>query len=175
MYSTKMVGTIRGQFMILRRLASILFVSVVSLALFQGAVAEDEAVVPDQEKSIAQELGVEGPTETHGIESSEILGSIRLGEDFEALRGRSLRARRVTVAAGGVVGVHQHTARPGVLYMLEGELTEVRNDANDPITRGKGDTSFEKGGVIHWWRNDSGKTAIALVVDIVPDDLTRPR
>ena len=92
--------------MILRRLASILFVSVVSLALFQGAVAEDEAVVPDQEKSIAQELGVEGPTETHGIESSEILGSIGLGEDFEALQGRSLRARRVTVAAGGVVGVH---------------------------------------------------------------------
>ena len=142
------------------------------LAFSDRGFAEDESVVPDQETSIAQELGVEGPTETRGIESSEVLGSISLGEDFEALQGRSLRVRRVTVAPGAVVGVHQHTKQPGVLYMLEGELVEVRNDADDPVTRKKGDTSFEKGGVIHWWRNDSGKTAVALVVDIVPDDLT---
>ena len=158
--------------MILRSLALFLFASAVSLALFQGAVAEEETVVPDHEKSIARDLGVDGPTETHGIESSEILGSIGLGEDFAALQGHFLRARRVTVAAGGVVGVHQHTARPGVLYMLEGELTEVRNGAEGPVKRKKGDTSFEKSGVIHWWRNDSGKTAVALVVDIVPEDLT---
>lgn len=152
--------------------ATTLFLSLLLLVLSECAVAEDESVVPDQEKSIAQKLGVEGPTETHGIDSSEILGSISLGEDFDALQGRSLRVRRVTVAPGGVVGVHQHTARPGVLYMLEGELVEVRNDAEHPVTRKQGDTSFEKGGVIHWWRNDSGKSAIALVVDIVPDDLT---
>lgn len=158
--------------MIVQRLAPILFLAFVVLAFSYRAFAEDESVVPDQEKSIAQKLGVKGPTETHGIESSEILGSIGLGEDFEALQGRSLRVRRVTVAPGAVVGVHQHTTRPGVLYMLEGELVEVRNDSDEPVTRRKGDTSFEKGGVIHWWRNDSGKTAIALVVDIVPDDLT---
>ncbi len=154
---------------------SLYFLVLVSAAFLTGAnmaVAEGEAVVPGQEKTIAQELGVNGPTETHGIEASEILGSISLGEDFPTLQGRSLRARRVTVSPGGVVGVHQHTTRPGVLYMLEGELTEVRNDADDALTRRKGDTSFEKGGVIHWWRNESGKTAIALVVDIVPDDLT---
>ena len=158
--------------MVLRSLALFLSASAVSLALCQGAVAEEETVVPDHEKSIARDLGVDGPTETHGIESSETLGSVGLGEDFAALQGRSLRARRVTVAAGGVVGVHQHTARPGVLYMLEGELTETRNDAEGPVKRKKGDTSFEKGGVIHWWRNDSGKPAVALVVDIVPEDLT---
>ena len=110
------------------------------------------------------------PTETHGIESSEVLGSIGLGEDFEALQGRSLRARKVTVSPGGVVGVHQHTKGPGVLYMLEGELTEFRNDQDGALARQKGDTSFEQRGVTHWWRNDSGKVAIALVVDIVPDD-----
>lgn len=158
--------------MTIQRFAPIFFLSFVVVVFSDRAVAEGEAVVPDQEKSIAQKLGVEGPTETHGIESSEILGSIGLGEDFEALNGRSLRVRRVTVAPGAVVGVHQHTTRPGVLYMLEGELIEVRNDADGPVTRRQGDTSFEKGGVIHWWRNDSGRTAIALVVDIVPDDLT---
>jgi quercetin dioxygenase-like cupin family protein len=154
------------------RLNGFSLLSFVLLAFSYRGLADDESVVPDQEKSIAQELGVEGPTETHGIESSEILGSIGLGEDFEALQGRSLRVRRVTVTPGAVVGVHQHTKRPGVLYVLEGELVEVRNDAHDPVTRKKGDTSFEKGGVIHWWRNDSEKTAVALVVDIVPDDLT---
>jgi len=56
--------------------------------------------------------------------------------------------------------------------MLEGELIEVRSDVEDPVVRKKGDASFEKGGVIHWWRNDSGKTAMALVVDIVADDMT---
>ena len=158
--------------MTIRLFAQVLVLSAVSLTLSHRAIAEGEEVVPDQEKTIAQELGVDGPTETHGIESSEVLGSISLGEDFEALQGRSLRARRVIVAPGAVIGVHQHTTRPGVLYMLEGELTEVRNDADGPVTRSKGDTSFEKGGVIHWWRNDSGETAVALVVDIVPDDLT---
>ena len=72
---------------------------------------------------------------------------------------------------GGVVGVHQHARRPGVLYMLEGELVEVRNDSKTPFQRGVGDVSFEKGGVIHWWRNDSGAEAIALVVDIVPESM----
>ena len=137
-----------------------------------NATLGDEEVVPADEKAIAQNLGASGPTETHGIESSVVLGSIGLGEDFEALDGRSLRARKVTVAAGGVVGVHQHTFRPGVLYMLEGELTEIRNDHDGALVRKKGDTSFEKGGVIHWWRNDSDKSAIALVVDIVPEDQT---
>jgi len=137
------------------------------------ALAEAQTVVPEREETIARELGVEGPRETHGIESSETLGSVSLGGDFSALEGRYLRARRVTVAPGAVVGVHQHTSRPGVLYMLEGELTEVRNDADGPVTRKKGDTSFEKEGVIHWWRNDSGSRAVAFVVDIVPEELTR--
>jgi quercetin dioxygenase-like cupin family protein len=135
-------------------------------------LAADGDIVPEAEKAIARKLGVSGPTETHGVESSEILGSIELGHDFKALEGRSLRARKVALAPGGVVGVHQHTNRPGVLYMLEGELAEFRNDRDGALTRRKGDTSFEKDGVIHWWRNDSSKIAIALVVDIVPNDQT---
>ncbi|WP_165954355.1 cupin domain-containing protein [Seongchinamella unica] len=134
------------------------------------ALADGE-VVPEHEKVITSQLGINGPTDTHGIAASEILGSVGLGDDFPSLQGRSLRARRVTISPGGVVGVHQHDARPGVLYMLEGELVEVRSDIEGAISRKKGDTSFEKGGVIHWWRNDSKKVATALVVDIVPDNL----
>lgn len=141
----------------------------VPLASPNYLLAEEPVVVPSAEKEIAQQLDVDGPKETHGIKRSELLGSVGLEDDFPALQGRSLRVRRVTVEPGGVVGVHQHTRRPGVLYMLEGQLVEVRNDSNSSIERSAGDVSFEKGGVIHWWRNDSGADAKALVVDIVPE------
>ncbi len=154
------------------RIIPVLFAINIVFLIHTATLADDGGVVPETEKAIAQSLGVSGPTETHGIQSTDILGSINLGDDFEALQGRSLRARKVTLSPDGVVGVHQHTTRPGVLYMLEGELTEFRNDRDGALTRQKGDTSFEKDGVIHWWRNDSGKIAIALVVDIVLDDQT---
>lgn len=150
---------------------SVLLLIIIAIASTAPAISrsDDVKVVPDEEQKIAQRLGVSGPTETHGIESSLGLGSVSLGEDFEALRGRMLRARRVTVLPGGTVGVHQHTSRPGVLYMLQGELTEFRNDHDGPLVRKQGDTSFEKDGVIHWWRNDSAENAVALVVDIVSE------
>jgi len=145
---------------------------VIAAVVFVPAVtrSDEVRVVPMEEKEIARGLGVSGPTETHGIESSVDLELVDLGADFEALRGRSLRARRVTVSPGGAVGVHQHTARPGVLYVLAGELTEFRNDHDGPLIRKQGDTSFEKDGVVHWWRNDGAENAVAFVVDIVPNE-----
>jgi quercetin dioxygenase-like cupin family protein len=141
-------------------------------ALFSAATAigEEVAVVPTHEREIAQATGAEGPKETRGIESSVVLGSISLGDDFAALDGRRLRAREVTVLPGGTVGVHEHKSRPGVLYVLEGELTEHRNDESGPLVRRQGATSFEKAGVIHWWVNEGAKNAKALVVDIVPEE-----
>jgi hypothetical protein len=56
--------------------------------------------------------------------------------------------------------------------MLEGELTDFRNGQDVALTRTKGDTSFEKGGVIYWWRNDNAENAVAIVVGIVPNEST---
>lgn len=128
----------------------------------------DPGPVPEREYGIAREQGAEGPTETRGIESVVALGSIGLGEDFAALEGRVLRARELTILPGGVVAVHQHDSRPGVAYILEGTMTEHRNDAEGPIERGPGKVAFEKTGVTHWWSNDTEHPARALVVDIVP-------
>ena len=150
-------------------LHAIVVIALVLLTSSKFVLAEQAQVVTSAEKDMARKLNADGPSETRGIKASELLGSIALGDDFPAISGQSLRVRRVTLEPGGVVGVHQHTRRPGVLYMLEGELVEVRNDANLPMKRRTGDVSFEKGGVIHWWRNDSGADAIALVVDIVPE------
>lgn len=157
--------------MLAKCLHAIVLFSLVLLAPSKFVLAEQPEVVTSAEKEIARNLNVDGPRETHGIKTSELLGSIELGDDFPAISGMYLRVRRVTLEPGGVVGVHQHSRRPGVLYMLEGELIEVRNDSNTSFQRGAGDVSFEKGGVIHWWRNDSGADAKALVVDIVPESM----
>lgn len=134
------------------------------------ALAEDTTVVPDAEKSTAQEKNIEGPTQTVGVERVEKLGALDLGKDFQALEGRSLRARRITVAPNAVIAVHEHNARPGVAYILEGELTETRVGGDGERIRRAGDTAFEESDVIHWWRNDSGKQAVVLVVDIAQDE-----
>jgi len=84
------------------------------------------------------------------------------------MQGRVLRAREIVIAPGGVIAVHEHNTRPGVAYILEGEIVEHRNDSDKPVLRRPGDAAFERTGVAHWWENRSDKPVRALVVDIVP-------
>jgi quercetin dioxygenase-like cupin family protein len=127
-----------------------------------------KSVVPSSELKIAQDLAAEGPTETIGIESSKLLGTMSLASEFVGTEGHMLRVREVTVLPGGQVAVHQHNSRPGAAYILEGEVVEHRNDTESPITRTKGSVALEKTGTIHWWKNESSQKAKVLVVDIVP-------
>ena len=150
-------------------------VQVVLMAMalvFPGYVnGESVSVAPahEQVRNKADQLG--GPTKTSGIESSELLASLALGEDFPSLDGRVMRARVVTIAPGGEIAVHRHEARPGIAYILEGELTETRSDEGGPIVRTPGMVSVEKSGIVHWWRNNGTSSARALVVDIVPEGM----
>jgi quercetin dioxygenase-like cupin family protein len=125
------------------------------------------AVVPDREREIARDIAAAGPTENRGVESVNQLGAILIDGEFPGVEGKELRAREIVIAPGGVIAVHQHDARPGLAYILEGEIIEHRNDADGPIMRRAGDISFEKSGIVHWWENVSGATVRALVVDIV--------
>ncbi len=131
-----------------------------------GAAADE--VVPEPEYEQAREDRRAGPDETHGIRHVRALGSVPLRRDFAALAGHELRAREIVIEPGGQVAVHEHDARPGVAYILEGTLTEYRGPDNRPIVRGVGAVSFEHTGVVHWWRNETAAPARALVVDIVP-------
>ena len=136
----------------------------------QSESPEEPTIVPQQERDKAQQLKAEGPKETSGIESLIGLGAIELGGEFEGLEGYTLRAREIVIAPGGQVAVHQHDGRPGVAYIIEGEMVEHRNDRNEPILRSAGAVSFEKTGVVHWWKNESSTNARALIVDIVPEE-----
>lgn len=126
---------------------------------------ESPRLVPQQEQDLVQTE--KGPKENQFIESVQMLGSVALDNEFISPKGRILRAREITILPNGVVAVHQHNSRPGIAYVLEGELIEYRNDATLPITRSVGAAAFEKTGVTHWWVNKSSSKAKILVIDIV--------
>jgi quercetin dioxygenase-like cupin family protein len=127
------------------------------------------AVVPQAEHARAQELKASGPTANRGIESVKVLGTVPLAGEIEGAGKRVLRARELVIAPGGVVGVHQHDQRPGVAYVLEGEMTEFRGERGEPIVHRAGSAAFEWSGVTHWWENRGSTRARALVVDLVPE------
>jgi len=128
-------------------------------------VAHD--VIPEYEKHAAQRLLADGPKETHGVESAIEIGSVPLDGELPGAEGKVLRARLLVLAPGAQIAVHEHQQRPGLAYVLEGELTEHRTDAGGPIRRGVGAVAFERTGVVHWWRNETNRPARALVVDVV--------
>lgn len=125
-------------------------------------------VVPTHEHQLAGAKKLSGPTKTQGVTSITGLGNVALAKDFPALKDRELRARELVIAPGGVVAVHEHDTRPGVAYIIEGEIVEHRNDKEQPIVHTAGSVAFEQSGVAHWWENKSDKPVKALVVDIIP-------
>ncbi len=114
----------------------------------------------------AETTAHEGPQKTVGITGVEILGMIDLQLEFDGFEEQVvMRARRLEISETGVVAAHEHQSRPGVAFMLAGAMTEFRDGKE--ILRKKGELSFERTGVKHWWKNLSGAPASALVVDIL--------
>ncbi|WP_066907960.1 cupin domain-containing protein [Synechococcus sp. MIT S9509] len=148
--------------------------SLITLAnlLFPGAEAlahgshSPQTVTPASEQRSAPR---DAPSRTEKV-SVEPLGSLDLSREFAALQGRVLRTRRITIAPGGSVAWHQHQQRPGVAYLINGSLIEIRDDGSGPraLRRKAGDAVFESSGVLHGWRNDSDQPATAVVIDLVP-------
>jgi quercetin dioxygenase-like cupin family protein len=143
--------------------------SLLTLAALLGAAAPALSqpaadVVPAHERLNSGQ----GATVTQGVVAIKRLGGQPLGEEFPALQGRELRLREITVAPGGSIALHRHDHRPGVAYILEGEMTERRGPGFTPRVVGPGQVAFEGDGITHWWRNEGTTPARALVVDIVP-------
>jgi len=111
-------------------------------------------------------FAAEMPTENKGINAEELhLQSLQ--KQIPAMAGYVLRSRRVTLAPGGSVKMHPHDARPGFLYVLEGELTEYRGDVVRTVKPGESWT--EAGDTVHGVKNNTDKPAVAIVVDLVKE------
>ena len=112
---------------------------------------------------------ITSPSETKGVLSVETLGQININTEFEGFEVPTLmRLRRLTIDGGGTVAVHEHNNRPGIAFILSGEITEHRNGV-DRLCR-TGEIAFEQSGVTHGWENRSSTETVAVVVDILQPD-----
>ena len=133
-------------------------------------LAQSNWVVPAKEELPAAGHHQAGSASvTQGVLAIRRLGAQPLEHDFPALAGRELRVREITVAPGGSIALHRHDHRPGLAYILEGQMTERRGPGFAPVVLGPGGVALESTGVTHWWRNEGTGPARALVVDIVPE------
>jgi quercetin dioxygenase-like cupin family protein len=148
------------------------------VALLTACAAEPERNAPfaeagrpltEQERAEAQVKA--GPIANRGIEKVRNVGSVPLANEIPGAGNRALRVREIVVGEKGVIGTHPHEQRPGLVYILEGELTEIRSDNVKPILHGTGAVAFEWTGIAHYWENRSDDPVRVLLIDIVPDEV----
>ncbi len=95
-----------------------------------------------------------------------LLGTLDLGPEIEGMAGRQLRMRMVTMAPGAVFGpLHDHRDRPGMVYILEGTITDHRSGVATEYGPGAGWP--EDRHTLHWLENRGTTPAVEISVDIV--------
>ena len=103
--------------------------------------------------------------ETRGV-TVELLAALDLGPEIAGLAGRQLRMRMVTIAPGGVFGpIHDHKDRPGMVYVLQGTITDHRDGVATDYGPGVGWP--EDRNTLHWLENRGTTPAVEISVDIV--------
>ena len=103
--------------------------------------------------------------ETQGVES-EMLATVDLGAEIDGMAGRQLRMRKFTFAPGAVFGpTHDHRGRPGIVYILQGTITDHRDGVATDYGPGLGWP--EDKNTMHWLENRGSIPAVEISVDIV--------
>jgi quercetin dioxygenase-like cupin family protein len=103
--------------------------------------------------------------ETNGV-TTELLATVDLGLEIEGMAGRQLRMRMVTIEPGGVFGpMHDHQDRPGIVYILQGTITDHRDGVDTDYGPGVGWP--EDRNTMHWLENTGTTPAVEISVDIV--------
>ena len=103
--------------------------------------------------------------ETRGV-TVEHLASLDLGLEVEGMAGRQLRMRMVTIEPGGVFGpIHDHKGRPGLVYILQGTITDHRDGVATEYGPGLGWP--EDRNTLHWLENKGTTPAVEISIDIV--------
>jgi quercetin dioxygenase-like cupin family protein len=89
--------------------------------------------------------------ETKGV-TTDLLATVDLGPEIEGMAGRQLRMRMVTIEPGGVFGpIHDHKGRPGLVYVLQGTITDHRDGVATDYGPGVGWP--EDRNTTHWLEN----------------------
>ena len=136
----------------------------------QTIIIAQASVTPEEEVRQAAEMDATGPRKTTGIKALRILGTVPLAGEFENPDERVLRGREIDIEPGSRVAVHRHDGRPGLAYIVSGQLTEHRVGVDKPVVKKAGDAVWERTGTLHWWENEGDTVARVIVVDIVPSE-----
>jgi quercetin dioxygenase-like cupin family protein len=105
------------------------------------------------------------PPEANAVTVRE-LAALDLGPEIDGMAGRQLRMRMVTIEPGGVFGpVHDHRDRPGVVYVLQGTITDHRDGAATDYGPGVGWPEDRQ--TRHWLENRGTIPAVEISIDIV--------
>ena len=103
--------------------------------------------------------------ETKGV-TTTLLAAVDLGLEIEGMAGRQLRMRIVTIEPGGIFGpIHDHKDRPGIVYILQGTITDHRDGVATDYGSGLGWP--EDRNTLHWLENRGMIPAVEISVDIV--------
>src|SRR4051794_30053290 len=98
-----------------------------------------------------------------------VLATVDLAGEIEGMAGRQLRMRMVTIEPGGVFGpIHDHEGRPGIVYVLQGTITDHRDGVTTEYGPGVGWP--EDRNTTHWLENTGTVAAVEISVDIVTQD-----
>ena len=112
----------------------------------------------------------EAVPETRGV-TVELLATLDLGPEVEGMAGRQLRMRMFTFEPGAVFGpLHDHKGRPGMVYVLEGTITDHRDGVATDYGPGVGWP--EDRGTTHWLESRGPLRAVEVSVDIVSPEAT---
>lgn len=96
----------------------------------------------------------------------EPLTALDLGPEIDAMAGYQLRMRLVTMEPGAVFGpVHDHEGRPGVVYVLQGTITDHRDGIATEYGPGLGWP--EDHSTVHWLTNRGSVPAVEVSIDVV--------
>ena len=103
--------------------------------------------------------------ETKGV-TVKLLATVDLGPEIEGMEGRQMRLRMVTMEPGGVYGpLHDHVGRPGMVWILQGTITDVRDGVETEYGPGLGWP--EDRNTLHWLENRGAVPAVEISFDIV--------
>jgi quercetin dioxygenase-like cupin family protein len=102
--------------------------------------------------------------ETKGV-TAKLLAALDLGPEIEGMAGRQLRMRLFNFEPGAVLGpLHDHKDRPGMVYILQGTITDHRNGVAKDYGPGVGWP--EDKSTMHWLENRGTTAAVEISVDI---------
>ena len=106
--------------------------------------------------------------ESKGV-THELLAAVDLGPEIEGMAGRQLRMRKFTFEPGSVLGpIHDHKDRPGIVFILEGTITDHRGGVATDYGPGVGWP--EDRNTLHWLENRGTVAAVEISIDIVRHD-----